>query len=184
MHTSSHAMASYCIFTHKLLQFMPQAHHRFSVVKGFKSWHSLLTIWDRSTTWNDTKLISLFNIWNMKFCRICTFCIYLWSFSKLMFYTVEVEPYLLLQLVAQCVPTFIAMLRMHFQRSKSTVDSLKSVLNVLRRKLLLGAPEQYKLCRANSDPHLRSCLILNNSVWYNSLQNNHCTGMQNIKVNE
>ena len=44
---------------------MPQAHHRFSVVKGFNSGHLLLTIWDRSTTWNDTKLILLFIISNM-----------------------------------------------------------------------------------------------------------------------
>ena len=30
---------------------------------------------------------------------------------------------------------------MHFQRSKSTVDSLKRVFNVFRRKPLLGAPD-------------------------------------------
>ena len=35
---------------------------------------------------------------------------------------------------------FIGLLRMHFQRSKSTLDSLKSVFNVFRRKPPLGAP--------------------------------------------
>ena len=35
---------------------------------------------------------------------------------------------------------FMGLLRMHFQRSKSTLDSLKSVFNVFRRKPLLGAP--------------------------------------------
>ena len=36
---------------------------------------------------------------------------------------------------------FIVLLGMHFQRSKSTVDSLKRVFNVFRRKPLLGAPD-------------------------------------------
>ena len=35
---------------------------------------------------------------------------------------------------------FMGLLRMHFQRSKSTLDSLKSVFNVFRRKQPLGAP--------------------------------------------
>ena len=34
---------------------------------------------------------------------------------------------------------FMGLLRMHFQRSKSTLDSLKSVFNVFRRKQPLGA---------------------------------------------
>ena len=38
--------------------------------------------------------------------------------------------------------SFIAPLRMHFQRSKSTLDSLKSVFNTFRRKPSLGAPEE------------------------------------------
>ena len=33
-------------------------------------------------------------------------------------------------------------LRMHFKRSKSTLDSQKSVFNAFRRKPSLGAPEQ------------------------------------------
>ena len=36
---------------------------------------------------------------------------------------------------------FIAPLRMHFQRSKSTLDSLKRLFNAFRRKLSLVAPE-------------------------------------------
>ena len=36
---------------------------------------------------------------------------------------------------------FIAPLRMHFQRSDSTLDGLKSVFNAFRRKPSLGAPE-------------------------------------------
>ena len=35
---------------------------------------------------------------------------------------------------------FIAPLRMHFQRSKSTLDNLKSVFKLFKRKLSLGAP--------------------------------------------
>ena len=38
---------------------------------------------------------------------------------------------------------FIARLRMHFYRSKSTLGSLKSVLNVFRGKSSLGAPEWF-----------------------------------------
>ena len=38
------------------------------------------------------------------------------------------------------VTNFIAPLRMHFQRSKSTLDILKSVFNVFGRKPSLGAP--------------------------------------------
>ena len=37
---------------------------------------------------------------------------------------------------------FIAPLTMYFFRSKSTLDSLKSVFNVFRRKLSLGATVQ------------------------------------------
>ena len=37
---------------------------------------------------------------------------------------------------------FIAPLRKHFQISKSTLDSLKSVFSVFRRKPSLGAPQR------------------------------------------
>ena len=38
------------------------------------------------------------------------------------------------------ITIFTASLRMRFWRSKSTLDSLKRVFNVLRRKLSLGVP--------------------------------------------
>ena len=41
--------------------------------------------------------------------------------------------------------------RIHFQTSKSTLDSLKSVINVFRRKPLLGAPEMNVLWKVFSE---------------------------------
>ena len=38
------------------------------------------------------------------------------------------------------IQIFIAPLRIHFERSKNTLDSLKSVVNAFRRKPSLGAP--------------------------------------------
>ena len=38
------------------------------------------------------------------------------------------------------IQIFIAPLRIHFERSKNTLDSLKSVFNAFRRKPSLGAP--------------------------------------------
>ena len=38
---------------------------------------------------------------------------------------------------------------MHFQRSKSTLDRLKSVFNVFRRKSSLGAPSSRKNTQRN-----------------------------------
>ena len=47
---------------------------------------------------------------------------------------------------------FIARLRMHFYRSKSTLGCLKSVLNVFRGKSSLGAPEWFNTSSIFNSP--------------------------------
>ena len=163
---------------------MPQAHHRFSVVKRFKSWHLLLTVWDRSTTWNDTKLISLFSIWNMKFYRICTFCIYLWSFLKLMFYTVEVEPYLFLNNSFVHVQSHI----INVYTVVGGTQRLYSVkLSVQKSKYCLRFSITWGLLKISRWP-FHSCTVfeayLINSLWISDVQFSHFTSQVRLFVIE
>ena len=55
---------------------------------------------------------------------------------------------------------FITSLRKHFQISKSTLDSLKSVFSVFRRKPSLGAPQRnYQVTSLYGYEHSRLMII-------------------------
>ena len=46
---------------------------------------------------------------------------------------------------------------MHFQRSKSTLDSVKSVLNVFRTKPSIGAPENVPYLESMTEVKMAGC---------------------------
>ena len=53
---------------------------------------------------------------------------------------------------------------MHFKRSKSTLDSLKNVFNVFRRKPSLGAPEDRLLWTSTKCPFKRDVYLIESQI--------------------